>query len=259
VSNACGFDVGSITISSLSLPVLNLTSSSTTICPNETATLTVTGGNAPYSWTNSSSTGSVVTTSGGTVSVSNTNICGTATETIQVLMVNLSAGFSANPVSGTTPLVVDFTNSSSGASSFLWNLGNGNSVNTQTVSSQTYHDPGNYTIYLSVSDGSCFDIDSLMITVLDEEPTLYVPNAFTPNGDSINDVFRVGATKIKEFDIIIFDRWGLKLYASNDINEGWNGYVNGKVVSDGTYFFLISAVGIDDKSIKKQGTVTLFK
>jgi gliding motility-associated-like protein len=246
-------------ISSLSLPVINLTSNTNTICPNETATLTVAGGNAPYAWSNSSSTGSVVTTTGGTVSVSNTNICGTATETIQVLMVNLSAGFSANPVSGTAPLVVDFTNTSSGASSYLWAFGNGNTANTQTVSSQVYHNSGNYTVYLSVSDGNCFDMDSLVITVIDEEPTLYVPNAFTPNGDSINDVFKVGATKIKEFDIIIFDRWGLKLYASNDIDEGWNGYVNGKVVSDGTYFFLILAVGIDDKSIKKQGTVTLFK
>ncbi|MCD6020042.1 MAG: domain containing protein [Bacteroidetes bacterium] len=259
VSNACGFEPKSMAISSSSLPVINLTSNTNTLCPNETATLTVTGGNAPYVWSNSSSTGSVVTTTGGIVSVSNVNICGTVTQTIQVTMVNLSAGFSANPVSGTAPLVVDFTNTSTGATSYLWAFGNGNTANTQTVSSQTYHDPGNYTVYLSISNGSCFDMDSLVITVLEEDPTLYVPNAFTPNGDSINDIFRVGATKIKEFDIIIFDRWGLKLYASDDINEGWNGYVNGKVVSDGTYFFLINAVGIDDKVIKKQGTVTLFK
>lgn len=259
VSNACGASTASISIFTASLPVISVSSNTNIICPNETATLTVTGASAPYVWSNSSGTGSVVTTTGGTVSVSNTNICGTATQTINVNVVNLSAGLSANPTTGTLPLEVDFTSNSVGGSSYAWTFGNGNTANTQTVSTQTYNDAGNYTVYLTVSDGICFDMDSLVITVLNEEGTLYVPNAFTPNGDSINDVFRVGATNIKEFDIIIFDRWGLELYASNDINEGWNGYVNGKVVSDGTYFFLLKAKDIDNKEIKKQGTVTLFK
>ncbi|MBK8369669.1 MAG: hypothetical protein IPL10_20465 [Bacteroidetes bacterium] len=84
VSNSCGAATASTTVVSNVLPILNLTSSSTTICPNETATLTVTGGSAPYTWSNTLNTGSVVTTSGGVVTVSNTNACGTTTASIIV-------------------------------------------------------------------------------------------------------------------------------------------------------------------------------
>lgn len=259
VSNSCGAATASTTVVSNILPILNLTSSSTTICPNETATLSVTGGSAPYTWSNTSNTSSVVTTNGGTVTVSNTNACGTATAIIIVNVENLNASISANPVSGYSSLTVSFTNNSTNATTYLWDFGNGNVANTQTVTDQIYNNSGVYTAYLTVTNGLCMDIDSLTITVSEEEPTLYVPNAFTPNGDSINDIFWIGATNIKEFHIIIFDRWGLKLFESSDLLDSWTGKVNGKEVPDGCYFYLVNARGIDNNEIKKQGTVTLFK
>ena len=259
VSNTCGVATASAAIFPGVFPVLNLTSTSAIICPNETATLTVTGGNSPYTWSNSSNTGSMVTTSGGTVTVSSSNACGTATAAVIVDVVNLNADIIASPTNGTLPVVVSFTNNSTNANSYSWNFGNGNTANTTNVSSQTYSNAGTYTVYLTASNGACSDMDYVVITVLNEEPTLYVPNAFTPNGDSINDVFLVGATNIKEFNIIIFDRWGLKMFESSDIKVGWDGTVNGTVVSDGTYFHLINAKDIDGKEIKKQGTITLFK
>lgn len=259
VSNSCGVATASTTIFSNILPVLNLTSSSTTICPNETASLTVTGGSAPYSWSNSSNTGSVVTTNGGTVTVSNTNSCGTATATIIVTVTNLNASLSANPISGTTPLTVDFTNNSIGATTYLWDFGNGTSANTQTVSSQTYNVVGSYVVYLLVTSGSCLDIDSLTINVLNQAGTIVIPNVFTPNGDSINDVFRVTGFNIIDFNCTIFDRWGLQMFAWEGIKNGWDGKTNDKDVPDGTYFYIINAKDIDGAEIKKQGTVTLFK
>ncbi|HRG00154.1 MAG TPA: gliding motility-associated C-terminal domain-containing protein [Bacteroidia bacterium] len=260
VSNTCGVATGTIEIFSNTLPTINLTSSSATICPNETATLTVTGGSAPYSWSNSSNTGSVVTTtSAGLVTVSSTNVCGTSSDSVVITVVNINANISANPTGGVLPVVVSFTNNSVGANTYVWNFGNGNSANTSTVGSQTYNSAGTYTVYLTASNGSCSDIDYVVITVLNEESTLYVPNAFTPNGDSINDIFLVGATNIKEFNIMIFDRWGLKMFESSDILKGWDGKVNGKEVADGTYFHLIVAKDIDNREIRKQGTITLFK
>ncbi len=259
VSNSCGVATASTTVFSNTLPVLNLTSSSTTICPNETATLTVTGGSAPYSWSNSSNTGSVVTTNGGTVTVSNTNSCGTATATVIVTVINLNASLSANPISGTTPLTVDFTNNSIGATTYLWDFGNGTSANTQTVSSQTYNVVGSYVVYLLVTSGSCLDIDSLTINVLNQAGTIVIPNVFTPNGDSINDVFRVTGFNIIDFNCTIFDRWGLQMFAWEGVKNGWDGKTNDKAVPDGTYFYIINAKDIDGVEIKKQGTVTLFK
>jgi gliding motility-associated-like protein len=266
VSNACGLATASVSINSVTSAPLILTSSSNSICPNETATLTVTGGlpltiGSPviYSWSNSLNTGSVVSTTGGTISVSNTNACGTNTSSIVVTVNPVNADIIASPVSGYSPLTVSFVNNSTNATTYLWDFGNGNIAGTATVTDQVYNSPGAYMAYLTVTDGICMDVDSVVIDVLMDEPTLYVPNAFTPNGDSINDVFWIGATNIKDFNIVIFDRWGLKLFESSDLLVSWNGKVNGKEVADGCYFYLINAKGIDDKQIKKQGTVTLFK
>lgn len=259
VSNTCGTATASVNITSTVLPVLNLTSTSGTICPNETATLTVTGGSLPYTWSNSSVTGPVVTTSGGTVSVSNTNYCGTSTQTINIIVVNLNANITASPTAGVKPLLVEFTNNSSGGVDYMWDFGNGNSAITQTVSSQTYSVSGSYTVYLNISNGSCSDTDFLIITVLNEEPALIIPNVFTPNNDQVNDVFKVTGFNIVSFNAIIFDRWGLQLFSWNDINKGWDGKVSNRESPDGTYFYIINAKDINDKDIKKQGAFSLFK
>lgn len=266
VTNACGTATASVNISSISFPPLVLTSSSNTICPNETATLTVTGGvplttGSPilYSWSNSASTGSVVTTNGGLVTVSNTNVCGVNTQTINVTVVNLNASINASPSSGVAPLIVSITNNSVGANTYTWNLGNGNTASTQTVSSQMYVNEGTYMVYLTVSNGSCVDTDSLVITVLEQQPYLIIPNVFTPNNDSVNDIFKIKGFNIIDFNCTIFNRWGLQLFSWSDINKGWDGKSDGKESTDGTYFYMINAKDIDNKEIRKQGAFQLFK
>lgn len=266
VTNACGTKTASVTVVPLSFPSLTLTATSNSICPGETATLTVSGGvplvtGSPliYGWSNSASTGSVVTTSGGTITVSNTNVCGTNTASIIVDVIPVNASIVANPASGVKPLLVNFTNNSSGASVYAWDFGNGNTASTQTVSPQTYSSGGTYWVYLYASNGACSDLDSVMITVYNEEPGLIIPNVFTPNGDSANDVFKVRAFNIIDFECIIYDRWGLEMYRWNGVAGGWDGKANGKDVPEGTYFYLIQAKDINNKDIKKQGTVNLFK
>lgn len=260
VANACGSATAIAVVSVNNTPSLNIAASSLSICPNETATLTVTGGSAPYSWSNTSNSGSVVTTTGGTVTVSNTNNCGTGTASIVVNVNPVSASISASPMSGASPLIVDFINSSVGATTYAWNFGNGNSAGTQTVTSQTYINTGSYTAYLLVSNGLCTDIDSVIISVEEDQPWMIIPNVFTPNGDSINEVFKLtGYFHIKDFNCTIFDRWGLEMFAWSEIKEGWDGTVGGKLVPDGTYFYIINAKDINDKEIKKQGAISLFR
>ena len=259
VSNACGSPTAAITIQSNTIPSLSITPSSTLICPNETATLTVIGGSAPYSWSNSSNTGPVVTTTGGTVTVSSTNACGIGTASIVVNVTNLSTGFIASPISGILPVITNFTNTSVGANSFAWSFGNGNTSSSQNVSSQTYSVAGTYTVSLLATNGSCSDTYSLVITVLNETPILIIPNVFTPNGDSANDIFKVTAFNIVEFSCTIFDRWGLKMYEWNELKGGWDGKTDGKEVPAGTYFYIVNAKDIDNKEIKKQGALSLFK
>jgi len=249
----------SVYITILIPPIPVITANTNSICPNETATLTVVGGLEPYTWSNSINTGSTVTTNGGTVSVSYSNSCGSATQSINITVVPINASLSANPMIGSKPLNVNFINNSIGASSYLWNFGNSMIATTQTVTSQTYTAAGNYMIYLYASNGTCTSIDSVIITVLEDPPYLVIPNVFTPNGDGINELFKIKGFNIIEFNCVIFNRWGIKLFEWNDLKTGWDGKIEDKDAVDGIYFFIIHAKGITSKDIKTQGTFSLIR
>ena len=78
---------------------------------------------------------------------------------------------------------------------------------------------------------------------------LEMPNAFSPNGDGINDVYKAKSNhrSIIEFHAYIFNRWGQKIYEWTDINGGWDGSFHGSQVKDGVYFVLVKAKGADGK------------
>ena len=88
---------------------------------------------------------------------------------------------------------------------------------------------------------------------------LYVPNAFTPNGDNINDEFRVGYRSIASFEISIYDQWGRRVYQSDDITKGWDGTFRGDRASIGAYYYVIKAKGTDGVDYLRKGTVSLIR
>ncbi|MBK7309364.1 MAG: gliding motility-associated C-terminal domain-containing protein [Sphingobacteriaceae bacterium] len=91
---------------------------------------------------------------------------------------------------------------------------------------------------------------------------LEVPNVFTPNGDKVNDVFRLIAASLLEIEATIFDRWGNKVYevTSGTGNIGWDGKnMFGKECPSGTYFYMIKAKGKDAQEYDLKGNVTLFR
>ncbi len=89
---------------------------------------------------------------------------------------------------------------------------------------------------------------------------IWVPNAFTPNGDEINDVFQVSGIAIKTFSIMIFDRWGELVFQSDNINNSWDGKnEKGKLRKNDTYVWRIKASGLKFEKFEKKGRVTLVK
>lgn len=78
---------------------------------------------------------------------------------------------------------------------------------------------------------------------------LYVPNAFTPNGDGKNDFFMSKGDGILQFEMSIFDRWGNKIFYSNDLNKGWDGKVSGnsEVAQKDTYVYVIDIKALGNK------------
>lgn len=93
------------------------------------------------------------------------------------------------------------------------------------------------------------------------ESKLEMPNAFSPNGDGINDIYKAkdGHRSIIEFHGYIFNRWGQKLFEWTDINGGWNGKYKGQEAKPGVYFCLVNAKGADGREFHIKRDVNLFR
>jgi len=103
-------------------------------------------------------------------------------------------------------------------------------------------------------------LDSVVFRVTVSESKLIFPNAFSPNGDEYNEVFKAKEYQsIVEFHAYIFNRWGKKLYEWTDPAEGWDGTYNGKDVNEGVYFVLVKAKGADGREYNIKKDVNLLR
>jgi gliding motility-associated-like protein len=90
-------------------------------------------------------------------------------------------------------------------------------------------------------------------------PKIYVPTAFSPNGDGINDFFNIAYLNLKNFNAMIFDRWGNKLFQTQDPSFRWDGTVKGNPLPEGVYTIYLKGIGARDEVIEYSGTITLFR
>jgi gliding motility-associated-like protein len=89
--------------------------------------------------------------------------------------------------------------------------------------------------------------------------SLYVPNAFTPDKDDLNEVFFAKGMNLTEFNMMIFDRWGNKVFESNDMDRGWDGQMNNKEAAQGTYVWRIDCRDVQKKQHQYIGHVTVLR
>ena len=104
-------------------------------------------------------------------------------------------------------------------------------------------------------------ITSLSNIVTVEKPyAIYAPNAFSPDGDGLNDVFNVSGQGIIDFQMEIYNRWGQMVFKSFNINQKWDGTFRGKDLPTGTYVYKIKIItyGDNQKSVKS-GTISLVR
>ncbi|WP_066405852.1 gliding motility-associated C-terminal domain-containing protein [Flavisolibacter tropicus] len=89
---------------------------------------------------------------------------------------------------------------------------------------------------------------------------IYVPTAFTPDGDGKNDVLKVTARGMKTFKYFtLYNRWGEQVFTTTDPQKGWDGKVKGKQQASGSFVWMVECVGFDDKVYKQKGTVILIR
>lgn len=116
-----------------------------------------------------------------------------------------------------------------------------------------------YTVKAANADG-CYGTDDIKVKVYLTAPDIFVPNAFSPNGDGRNDVIRpvcIGISKLVAFRL--YNRWGQLVFSTSEINKGWDGTLGGKQQASATYVYVAQGIDYTGQSITKRGIVELVR
>lgn len=177
--------------------------------------------------------------------------------TIQAPIAALSAG----TISTGAPTTVSFSNLSQNASSFEWIFGNGEDTLVSNMLDQNsfYNENISYTVTLIAFEGSCSDT-AIISFDLKAESSVFEPNIFTLNGDSINEYFTLSPQNFVSFEYMIFNRWGNLMFDGNLTSPKWYGLTsNNKEAEEGVYFYKYTGLGLNGETKKGEGFFHLKK
>ncbi|MDD3876842.1 MAG: PKD domain-containing protein [Bacteroidales bacterium] len=174
------------------------------------------------------------------------------------------AAFNFYPLNGTTEdPMINFFDASTNATRWFWNFGDyaseNNNFSIDQNTSHSFSREGDYTITLHVeSQNGCIDSTSENIKIVPEY-ALFIPNAFTPDGDGLNDYFNVYGSNIVEVRMTIFNRWGDLIFETDDMNNPWDGHseVDNEVFMQDTYSYRIIVKDYFGKKHYYNGQVNL--
>ncbi len=233
------------------LPVVNL-GKDTIICEDQTYLLDALNPGSQYLWQNNSTSQTfLVTKQGSYWTKVSTNGC-SATDTINVkydLKPVFTLGKDTAICESMTLLLQPVIQNPQGVN-YVWYSG-------ATTPSISVTQPGTYRLTVANYCGSKYDD----IIISKGVCKLYVPSAFTPNNDGLNDVFRARfGENITDFKLQIYNRWGQIIFESNDIRNGWDGNLKGSHQPNGVYVWMINYKTVtDSKEQFIKGTVTLIR
>lgn len=205
-------------------------------------------GTLVYTWSTGESVASITGLATGSYTVAVNDSMGCTVSDVATVIASsgsITATISAND---TIAFGQSIQLNSGGGTSSLWTPSTGLDCSTCRNPVAT---PLETTVYcVIVSDNGCADTACVTITVeegncetnLYTGGAFYIPNAFTPNNDVLNDYFKPFANCIKDYTFMVFDRWGEKLFETVDIEQGWNGYYKGTVCHQDVYVYKISFI-----------------
>ena len=149
-----------------------------------------------------------------------------------------------------------------GGVDYLWTPGT--SLNNIHIADPTAYYDGSFdsiSYKVVVKDiAGCSDSDIVKVKIFRTNPQIFVPTAFTPNGDGVNDYFRPIAVGISRFDYFrVYNRWGQLVYSSSSTETGWDGKIGGKDQASATFVWVVKGQDFTGKQVFAKGTVTLIR
>ena len=150
----------------------------------------------------------------------------------------------------------------SGGINYLWSPPT--ALSSVTISDPiAFYDGSIDTIRYTVRVGdeqNCFDSASITVKIFKTNPQIFVPTAFTPNDDGVNDLFRPIGVGIKSIEYFrVYNRWGQLVFNTTVNEQGWDGKIGGKPQSTNTFVWIVKGIDYLDKPFFRKGTVTLIK
>ena len=253
----------------------NVISSNLTVCLKSSLTLLATSGqpNVSYSWTGPNNFSSnlqnpVVSNSADSsyvgkyyvrVTDKNTGCVSAQSDSVTVKVISLKADFTPSQTYGFLPMKISFANQSANGLNFFWDFNDGKTT-TETSPEHIFENDGVYKVYLVAYNGKCLDTAYSATIEVNRTSKLEIPNVFTPNNDNKNDVFNFKGDGLKTISAKMYNRWGQLVYEWDTLGGGWNGTtLAGINAPDGTYFYVIDAVGNDGVPYNYKGHVDLIR
>jgi gliding motility-associated-like protein len=146
----------------------------------------------------------------------------------------------------------------SGALSYVWSPAYNISSQTSPVVTVKPFRTTQY-ILTGYNSGQCSSADTVNVIVIDDCGEMFVPNAFSPNGDGHNDILKVNGICLQSLTFMIFNRWGEKVFETNDQNVGWDGTFAGVEMNTGVFVYRLEGKTYDGKGFTAKGNVTLIR
>jgi len=241
------------------------------ICKGNTTTLAAWGGTS-YKWSTGQTTSTITISPSSNTKYSVTIIQNGCVDSLSEL-VSINPSPSINVCCDSTVNAGQSVQLiSSGGGKYLWSPSTGlscdtcsNPVATDSVTTWYYE--------IITSDSGCKSKDSVLITIHSPTPPnnsdtnsitkpcgeVFIPNVFAPNETMYNNILYVRSTCIASMDFLIFDRWGNKVFESQNLNDGWDGTYKGQAMNTATFVWVLKATLQDGTSIDKKGNVTLVR
>lgn len=193
-----------------------------------------------------------------TVTVTNEDNGCSMTETISIPVSDVSVEIVSDPeeVFQCNPAEISVANDEPGYT-YVWNTGDtGPSFTSDTLLETT-------TFSVTVTDEfGCTAEATRAVTVLlpqCDETDVFLPTAFTPNGDNINDILKVESNFVKSMQLKIYDRWGIEIFVSTNVDDGWDGTFNGADLAPDVYAYIFNATCSDGTPYSSIGNITLIR
>ena len=254
----CAADIAQVVLVETPLPSVSISPRNPVLCPAQSLLLSATA-IPSCTWSTGATASSIAVTQPGIYSVFASNLCGLVKDSVMVIASQVQASFNENVISGDAPLSVDFTNTSLQAASYVWRFDDGTTLSSEDMT-HLFEQPGDYPVWLIATDANGCD-DSLMhIIHVEAAGYMYVPTAFSPNGDGLNDEFRIIGNGIVSMEAQIFSRWGNPIYTIADLHSGWDGTERlGAPCPAGAYVYIVHAEFVDGHRQDMHGFINLIR